>query len=85
MDGTAVEAKEVTDVVTIPMQRYVELLDLETRVDVVVERFAHSDYVRTEDILWILGTELAIELAIELRRKDEESRKKYNEDANYDK
>lgn len=79
MDGTA-----VTDVVTIPMQRYVELLDLETRVDVVVERFAHSDYVRTEDILWILGTELATELAIELRHKDKEARKKYSEDANYD-
>lgn len=78
MDGTA-----ATDVVTIPMQRYVELLDLETRVDVVVERFAHSDYVRTEDILWILGTELATELAIELRHKDEEARKKCSEDANY--
>ena len=74
MDGT----------VTIPVQRYTELIETETRVDVAVERFAHSDYVRTEDVLWILGTELATELAMELRHKNEEAKKKCNEDMNYD-
>ena len=74
MDGT----------VTIPVQRYNELLDIETRVDVLIERYAHTDCVRKEDVLWILGTELATELAMELRHKNEEAKKKRNEDMNYD-
>lgn len=74
MDGT----------VTIPVSRYTELIETETRVGVLVERYAHTDCVRKEDALWILGTELAIDLAMELRHKDGEAKKKCNEDMNYD-
>lgn len=77
MDGTA-EIKAATNIVTIPMQRYVELLDIETRVDVLVERILHKEFVGLQDILWILGTELAIETAMEFDRKDKERWKEYD-------
>lgn len=54
--------------VTIPLQRYNELLDIETRVDVVVERITHDIFLSSEDVLWVLGTELAIAKAIEMRK-----------------
>ena len=70
MDGT----------VTITQQRYEQLLDVETRVDVVVERILHKEFMTLQDILWILGTELAIETAHELDRKDKEKREKYDKE-----
>lgn len=66
-------------VVVIPLQRYNELLDIETRVDVAVERIVHDDYFKKEDILWVLGTDLAVDKAMELREKDEEEHKRYIE------
>lgn len=55
--------------VTIPITRYEQLLDLETRVDVAVERMINDEYCRTEDILRILGTELALQKADEIREE----------------
>lgn len=70
--------------VVIPLNRYEILLDIETRVNVAVERIKHETYVKPEDILWILGTDIAIELAQELRDKSEremeEFRKKHETD-----
>ena len=74
MDGT----------VTIPVQRYTELIETETRVNFLVETYARNDCVKKEDALWMLGTEFAIELALELKHKNEEAKKKRNEDMNYD-
>lgn len=68
-----------SSVVVIPLQRYNELLNIETRVDVVVERIAHDDYLKREDILWILGTDLAIDKAMELRVQDELAHKSYSQ------
>lgn len=68
---------ENSGVVVIPIKRYSELLNNETRVNVVVERIAHDAYTKAEDILWILGTELAIETAMEIRKKEEKERKEY--------
>lgn len=68
------------DTVVIPLSRYNELLDLETRVNVVVERLIHDDFLRAEDVLWILATELALERAYELSekfQKEREEREKY--------
>lgn len=79
MGGTVLEVKESTGAVTITQQRYEQLLDIETRVDVVVERILHKEFMTLQDILWILGTELAIETARELDRKDKEKWKEYNE------
>lgn len=68
-----------SNVVVIPLQRYNELLDIETRVDIVVERILHEEHISTETLLWILGTELAIETAMEIREKKEKERKEYLE------
>lgn len=53
--------------VTIPQNRYEQLLDLETRVDVAVERMTNDEYCKIEDVLRILGTELALQRADEIR------------------
>lgn len=67
----------MSDTVVIPLSRYNELLDLETRANVVVERLIHNDFFKTEDLLWILGTELAIEYADELREKEKKRREEW--------
>ena len=67
------------DAVTISLRRYEQLIDVETRVNVVVERIARNGYIATQDLLWILGTELSVELAQELRDKEESERKEYAE------
>lgn len=55
----------------IPLKRYEELLDTESRVNVAVERIYHEKYISMESLLWILGTELAVETAMEIREKSE--------------
>ena len=67
------------DMIKISRYRYEQLLDLETRVNVVVERILHKEYMETKEVLWILGTDLAVETAMELDRKDKEKWKEYNE------
>ena len=53
--------KQSDRTVTITQHRYEELLDIETRVDVVVERIIREKSMRMEDILRTLRTELAIQ------------------------
>lgn len=69
-------SKDLGLTVKIPQQRYEELLDLETRVDVAVERMTNDEYCDIEDVLRILGTELALQRADEIR---EEGRKRHEE------
>lgn len=59
-----------TGVVVIPLERYNDLLRLETRVNVLVGLMYHHEYVSDEDVLDILGTDLSAELAGEIRMKD---------------
>ena len=59
---------------------FVELMGLKTRVDVLIERIAHDDFFRTEDVLRILGTDEAVKLADKLREKEEERMKKLRSD-----
>ena len=66
--------------VLISMDEFAWLLDLKTRVDVLIERVAHDDFFRTEDVLRILGTDEAVELADKLREKEEERMKKFRSD-----
>ena len=66
--------------VLISMAELVLLLDLKTRVDVLIERIAHNDFFRTEDVLRILGTDEAVKLADKLREKEEERMKKLRSD-----
>lgn len=63
--------------VLISMAELAWLLDLKTRVDVLIERIAHDDFFRTEDVLRILGTDEAVELADKLREKEAERMKKF--------
>lgn len=58
----------------VPLDRYEKLISLETRVNVVVERLMHDRVLNDEDILWILDTELSVELAQELYEKREKER-----------
>ena len=62
--------------VLISMDELALLLDLKTRVDVLIERIAHDDFFRTEDVLRMLGTDEAVKLADKLREKEEERMKK---------
>lgn len=66
--------------VLISMAELAGLLDLKTRVDVLIERIAHDDFSRTEDVLRIIGTDKAVELADKLREKEEERMKKFRSD-----
>ena len=66
--------------VLISMDELAWLLDLKTRVDVLIERIAHDDFFRTEDVLRILGTDEAVELADKLREKEEERMRKFRSD-----
>lgn len=75
--------QQSAETVTIKQDRYEQLLDTETRVDVAVNMICDSDFLRTEDILRILGTDRAIDRADELRKIDEERRKKALEAMNY--
>lgn len=70
-------SKQTNMTVTITQHRYEQLLDIETRVDVLVERITHDNYIKTEDILRILGTELAlqrVEEILEEERKQKEEK-----------
>ena len=66
--------------VLISMDELALLLDLKTRVDVLIERIAHDDFFRTEDVLRILGTDEAVKLADKLREKEEGRMKKFRSD-----
>ena len=66
--------------VLISMAELARLLGLKTRVDVLIERIAQDDFFRTEDVLRILGTDEAVELADKLREKEEERMKKFRSD-----
>ena len=68
------------DMIKLSRYRYEKLLDLETRVNVAVERILHKEYMEMKEILWILGTDLAIETAHELERKDKEKWEKYDKE-----
>ena len=66
--------------ILISTEDFVELMGLKTRVDVLIERIAHDDFFRTEDMLRIIGTDEAVELADKLREKEEERMKKFRSD-----
>ena len=68
------------DMIKISRYRYEQLLDLESSVNVAVERILHKEYMEMKEILWILGTDLAIETAHELERKDKEKWEKYDKE-----
>lgn len=75
-------------VVIITQDEYKSLLESKIRNDIITERLYHNAFMSSEDILWLLNTELSVELAQELREKDEKRRaehlKEYGSDISYD-
>lgn len=64
--------------VMIPIKRYEELLRTETRVNLLVERYTYDKYIKDEDVLFALGTELATELALEIIEKRKRTLEEYD-------
>ena len=64
--------------VMIPIKRYEELLRTETRVNLLVERYTYDKYIKDEDVLFALGTELAVELALEIIEKRKRTLEEYD-------
>ena len=70
----------INNSILISTEDFVELMGLKTRVDVLIERIAHDDFFRTEDVLRILGTDEAVELADKLQEKEADRARKYRSD-----
>ena len=58
--------------ITIQVKRFLELIKIETRVDILVDMLGRDEFVSKETILRIIGTEKAIEVADRIHRKDKE-------------
>ena len=58
--------------IAISIERYNELLDIETRVNVVADLLDGKEFVTKETILRIIGTEKAIDVADRIKIKDKE-------------
>lgn len=63
-------------VVTIPIQRYEQLLDIETRANVLVDMICSEKAIRTTSILRILATDEAL---MELEKINKESEEEKDE------
>ena len=61
----------------IKKQEYIQLIDIETRVNVLVDLLVSKKSISTEDMLRILGTELAISLADDIKREEDERLEAY--------
>lgn len=55
--------------IQIPQKRFEELIKLEERVNVAVETAMNEEYASVTDILFIIGTELAYDIANERKEK----------------
>lgn len=53
------------EMVKIPLERYTELIRLETNVNALVGRMDREKFISREEILYSLDTELSVELAME--------------------
>lgn len=71
------EDKSLNMAVKILQSEYKMLIALKTRVDVAVERMTNDSYCGIEDVLRILGTELALQRADEIREEEKQQREEY--------
>ena len=62
--------------ITVPVYLYNNLVELKTRVDVLLDMLENNNYVSTDEILRTLGTELAIE---EADRREKEKNERFND------
>lgn len=64
-------------IVNIPIERYEELLEIETRANVAVDCICNDRYCEKESLLRILGTEKAVRKADEIRDAEEKRHAEY--------
>ena len=65
--------------VTLTLERFMQLMELKTRVNILVERIEHDECMNVEELLWALGTENAVEIAQKMRDEKEKERVRRNE------
>lgn len=63
--------------VTIPISRFAELLDKETRLDILTEKLIREDYINVEEALRIIGSEVAVKRADEIKAEDDRKKEEY--------
>ena len=54
--------------VTLSLYQFSHLIDLETRVNVLIERLDNDESLDKEDVLRIIGTDSAIEVAEKIKK-----------------
>ena len=62
---------------TIPIWRLEDLINKETRLDILTEKLIRDEYIDTEEALRIIGSEVAIGRANELKAEDDRKKEKY--------
>ena len=63
--------------VTIPIVRFAELLDKETRIYILTDKLIREDCINTEEALRIIGSDVAVKRADELKAEDDRKREEY--------
>ena len=63
--------------VTIPIVRFAELLDKETRIYILTDKLIREDCINTEEALRIIGSDVAVKRADELKVEDDRKREEY--------
>ena len=61
--------------ITVPVYLYNNLVEMKTRVNVLLDMLENNNYMSTDEILRTLGTELAIE---EADRREKEKNERFN-------
>lgn len=62
---------------TIPIWRLEDLINKETRLDILTEKLIRDEYIDTEEALRIIGSEVAIGRANELKAEDDRKKEEY--------
>lgn len=57
--------------IPVPLSRFEKFVQLEGRINTLVERYKHGSYLTEEDVLWAIGTE---EAQKEAERRAEKSK-----------
>ena len=63
--------------VTIPIVRFAELLDKETRIYILTDKLIREYCIDTEEALRIIGSDVAVKRADELKVEDDRKREEY--------
>ena len=65
--------------IEIPLERYEQLIDVESRVNVAVELACNNKYIEIKDLLLILGTEKALAMVNKIIEENEKRKSEYLE------